>query len=144
MAGYDDDIQRFAHDNAVFHDIIQHYDDTAYPDHDDINYYPASLDDLDGAEYDNDGNVVSPIGDIGGVIINLSDLLGDIADAIERFGSFDDIPDDYEFDADEDDDDTTCGFIVFLDYFRDPPDCSRNNPYKAPGDDDNDPGHSAA
>ena len=64
--------------------IVQHYGDTARPDHDDIDY--DDDDDLDGAEFDNNGERVSPLG-----------LISAIADAIIEFGSFDDIPDDYEF-----------------------------------------------
>lgn len=138
MAGYDDDIHRFAHDNAVFHDIIQHYDDTARPDHDDIDYNPADLDNLDGAEYDNNGDIVSLIGVIGGVIY-------DICDAIEHYGSFDDIPDDYDFDGSDEDDDPTCQFVFFLNFSRrDINRCSRTWPYIAPGDDDDDPGSPTA
>jgi hypothetical protein len=106
MAGYDDDEQRaaydraaeFARDNAAFHDIIQHYDDEARPDHDDIDYDPAGIDNLDGAEYDNDGDPVIPIGS---VLIDIANTLYDICDAIDEFGSFDDIPDDYEFGSPE-------------------------------------------
>jgi hypothetical protein len=105
MAGYDDDEHRAAHDratefardNAVFHDIIQHYDDTARPDHDDIDFDPAGIDNLDGTEYDDDGDPVLPIGAVGTIVIDLTDILGSIYEAIEQFGDFDDIPDDYEF-----------------------------------------------
>jgi hypothetical protein len=105
MAGYDDDEQRaaydraieFARDNAAFADIIQHYDDTARPDHDDIDYDPAGLDDLDGAEYDDNGDPVFLIGAVGTIIIDISGVINDLCDAIDEFGSFEDIPDDYEF-----------------------------------------------
>ena len=66
-----------------FAKIVQNFDDTARPEHDDINY---DDDDLDDAEFDNNGNRVSPLG-----------LISAIADAIIEFGSFDDIPDDYGF-----------------------------------------------
>lgn len=144
----DDDIQRFAYDNAVFHNIVQHYDDTARGNHDDIDFDAATIDDLDGTEYDNNGNPVKPIGTIGAVLIDFGGILSDICDAIEQFGSFEDIPDDYEFDpfaSDEDDgDDPPCQFIFLLDFVRRPPNCSRNNPYRAPGDDDDYPGSPAA
>lgn len=145
MAEYDDNEHSAAYerarDYAAFADIVQHYDDTARPDHDDIDYDSP---DHDGAEYDNNGELVTLVGILGGVLY-------DIADAIEQFGSFDDIPDDYEFDplaadeADSDDDDGTCQFIFLIDFFKRPPNqCSRYKPYIAPGDDDNDPGSSAA
>ena len=97
MGEYDDNVQRAAHDNAVFHDIIQHYDDTARPDHDDIDYDPAGLDNLDGAEYDDNGDPVFLIGAVGAIIIDISGVINDLCDAIDEFGSFEDIPDDYEF-----------------------------------------------
>jgi hypothetical protein len=101
MAGYDDDEQRaaydraieFARDNATFADIIQHYDDTARPDHDDIDYDPAGLDDLDGAEYDNRGVAVILVDP--DIISNISAFII----ATYEHGSFDNIPDDYEFDT---------------------------------------------
>lgn len=139
MAGNDDDVQRFAYDNAVFHDIIQHYDDTARGNHDDIDYEPAGIDDLDGSEYDDNGDIVATIGIIGSV-------LHDIAEAIEHFGSFADIPDNYDFGfaTDEADTDDTCDFVFFFNYGRIYPPCDRNKPYVAPGDDDDDPGPEAA
>lgn len=146
MAEYDDNEQRAAYerarDYAAFADIVQHYDDTARPDHDDIDY---DAPDHDGAEYDNDGELVALVGIIGGVLY-------DIADAIDEFGSFDNIPDDYEFDpfaSDEtdcdDDDGGSCQFIFLIDFFRrSPSQCNRYKPYVASGDDDDDPGSSAA
>ena len=140
MAEYDDNEHRAAYerarDYAAFADIVQHYDDTARPDHDDIDYDSP---DHDGAEYDNNGDIVALVGVIGGVLY-------DIADAIEQFGSFDDIPDDYDFDDDDDcEDDGPCQFIFLIDFFRrSPSQCNRYKPYVASGDDDDDPGSSAA
>lgn len=91
MGEYDDNIQRFAHDNAVFHDIIQHYDDTARPDHDDIDYEPADLDNLDGAEYDHNGTVVLLIDP------EFLSAISHIVIAAYEHDGFDNLPDDYEF-----------------------------------------------
>lgn len=95
----DDDEQRAAHDraiefardNAAFHDIIQHYDDTARPDHDDIDYDPTGIDNLDGTEYDEHGVAVILVDP--DIISNISTFII----ATYEHGSFDNIPDDYEF-----------------------------------------------
>lgn len=61
----DDDERANAYQRYIFHqfaDIVQHYDDTARPDHDDINYDSGDLDKLDGAEYDNNGDPVAQYG----------------------------------------------------------------------------------
>ena len=144
MAEYDDNEHRAAYerarDYAEFANIVQHYDDTARPNHDDIDY---DAPDHDGTEYDDNGDIVALVGVIGGVLY-------DIADAIEQFGSFDDIPDDYDFSepddgwdpfgSDEDDGDGPCQFIFLIDFVRRSPNqCSRDRGYVAPGDDDDDP-----
>lgn len=140
MAEYDDNEHRAAYerarDYAEFANIVQHYDDTARPNHDDIDY---DAPDHDGTEYDDNGDIVALVGVIGGVLY-------DIADAIEQFGSFDDIPDDYDFDDDDDcEDDGPCQFIFLIDFVRRSPNqCSRDRGYVAPGDDDDDPGCPAA
>jgi hypothetical protein len=88
MGDYDDDERANAYNRHIYHEfanIVQHYADTARPVHDDIDYDPI---DYDGAEFDHNGNIVSPSGDIHDVILS---VLG----AIDEFGSFDDIPDDY-------------------------------------------------
>ena len=41
-----------------FANIVHNYDDTAYPDHDNINYVSP---DYDGAEYDHNGHPVIPV-----------------------------------------------------------------------------------
>jgi hypothetical protein len=99
----DDDIQRFAYDNAVFHDIVQHYDDTARGNHDDIDFDAASLDDVDGTEYDNNGHLV--------IVIDAEFLaaLSHIVIATHEYDGFDNIPDDYDFASDETFGDD-CGF----------------------------------
>jgi hypothetical protein len=93
--GYNDDDERTnaykRHIYFEFANIVQHYNDTARPAHDDIDFVPATLDDLDGAEYDNDGNTVELSDDI-------NDLVANIIAAIDYFGSFDNIPEDYDFD----------------------------------------------
>lgn len=98
MAEYDDDEQRAAYerarDYAAFADIVQHYNDTARPDHDDIDYDSP---DHDGAEYDNDGQPVLLIGITGPYDHDIFIVLDSVADAIIEFGSFNDIPDDYDF-----------------------------------------------
>lgn len=107
MAGYDDDEHRaaydraaeFARDNAAFHDIIQHYDDTARPDHDDIDFDSAGIDNLDGAEYDQHGVAVILVDP--DIISNISTFII----ATYEHGGFDNIPDDYEFGAGPE----TCG-----------------------------------
>lgn len=84
---YDDDEQRSAYHRALnyeFFNIVQHFDDTARPAHDDIDYQSP---DYDGAEFDSDGEYVTPIGDI-------NDILSTIIDIISDYDSFEDVPDD--------------------------------------------------
>lgn len=65
-------------DNGCTHDNCNCDDDSSR--NDDFH----NLDYLDGAEYDNNGDPIIQFGLI-------------VADAINEYGSFDDIPDDYEF-----------------------------------------------
>lgn len=93
MGEYDDDDAHAAYERARDHsatfiefaNIVQHYSDNGTADHDDIDY---TADDIDGAEYDNNGNRVEPI-DI--------DILAQFVCAAYEFDGFDNIPDDYEF-----------------------------------------------
>lgn len=108
MADYDDDEHSAAYERANnddhistyinFANIIQHYDDTARPDHDDIDYEPA---DYDGAEYDDNGDLVT----LYGVLLNF-------------FRAFDDATDVDYFDDDyEDDYDDEPNIVVYRYYF---------------------------
>lgn len=94
MAGNNDD-NRAAYNNAVFHDIIQHYDDEARPDHDDIDYEPASLDDLDGTEYDQHGVAVILVDP--DIIANISAFII----AVYEHNGVDGLPDSFQFFLDE-------------------------------------------
>lgn len=98
MAEYDDDEHRAAYerarDYAEFASIVQHYDDTARGNHDDIDY---DAPDHDGTEYDYDGEPVLLIGITGPLNNDIFVVLDSVVDAIIEFGSFDDIPDDYDF-----------------------------------------------
>lgn len=135
----DDEIHQSAYDNDVFHNIVQHYDDTARGNHDDIDFDAASLDDLDGTEYDNNGNRVEPID---------FDIVSGIILAVYEYDGFDNIPDDYEFDGfvTYEDDNASRQFIFILDFVRQRSTFSKHkyNPYRAPGDDDDEPGPQAA
>jgi hypothetical protein len=103
MAEYDDDEQRNAFERAAgfdastyveFANIVQHYDDTARPDHDDIDF-DSNLD-LDGSEYDNNGRRVL----LYGIILNfLADF--DESTNVDYFN--DDYDDDEFYDDDFDD-----------------------------------------
>lgn len=108
MGDWDADPQREAYQRAMgdyieFAKIVQHYDDTARPAHDDIDFEAGDLAQLDGEELDLDGNPV----------IQLSILLVTLAEAIEDFGSWEDIPDDYEFTDDDYPEDAQT--VVFFD-----------------------------
>lgn len=98
MAEYDDNEHRAAYerarDYATFADIVQHYDATARGNHDDIDY---NAPDYDGAEYDNNGEPVLLIGITGPYDHDIFIVLDSVVDAIVEFGSFDDIPDNYDF-----------------------------------------------
>lgn len=63
MGDWDADPQREAYQRAIgdyieFAKIVQHYDKTAYPPHDDIDFEAGDLSHLDGEELDLDGNPV--------------------------------------------------------------------------------------
>ena len=112
MAEYDDDDRADAFERATnnderdvfikFADIVQHYDETARPSHDDIDFEP---DDVDSAEFDFGGE---PVTLYGLIVINLGNAVGDV------FDDYVDDPFDYLYDrlrglrkplrADEDDD----------------------------------------
>lgn len=65
MDGYDDDERAAAYQRyifAEFADIVQHYDDTARPDHDNIDYTADDLNFHDGTEYDDNGDPVIKYG----------------------------------------------------------------------------------
>jgi len=82
----DDDEQRNAYNRAIFYqfaDIVQHYDDECRPDHDDIDYQPATLDQLDGGDYDQYGDPVPTLG----VILHIHHHIIAVADAIDEFGN---------------------------------------------------------
>jgi hypothetical protein len=94
---YDDNERANAYNRHIyfeFANIVQHYNDTARPDHDNIDYTPADLDNLDGDDYDNNGDPVEPFS-------NFDQFLGSVVTAVEQFGSFSAIPDDYEFDGEQ-------------------------------------------
>lgn len=110
MGDWDADPQREAYQRAVgdyieFAKIVQHYDKTARPAHDDIDFEAGDLTQLDGEELDIDGNPV----------IQLSIMFIHIAEAIEDFGTWDDIPDDYDFTAQDFPEDDKTG-LFFDDY----------------------------
>jgi hypothetical protein len=92
----DDDERANAYNRYVYNefaDIVHHYDDTAdHVDHDklDDDDYIHDLDHFDGAEYDDNGDLVIQFGSIFG-------------SAVDEFDKFDDIPDDYEFGTPVDD-----------------------------------------
>jgi hypothetical protein len=95
---YHDDERANAYNRHIYFEfarIVQQYDDTARPDHDDIDFDPASLDNLDGGEYDDNGTSVEPTG--------IDNFISTIVGAIQQFGSFADIPDDFEFDTSQED-----------------------------------------
>jgi len=94
MGDYDDDERGNAYQRYIFNEfayIVHNYDDTADVDHDNLDNDDDihDLDHLDGAEYDDNGDPVIQLGVIFGA-------------AVDEFGSWDDIPDDYEFPVDDD------------------------------------------
>ena len=94
----DDDERANAYQRYIFNefaDIVHHYDNTAdNVDHDQLDDDDFhNLDYLDGAEYDINGDPIINYG------------LEFVA-AVDEFGSWDDIPDDYEFN-----DDAVAGFL---------------------------------
>ena len=98
MADYDDDEHSAAYERANnddhistyinFANIIQHYDDTARPDHDNIDYESG---DFDSAEYDDNGELVT----LYGVLLSFFAAFDDATD-VDYFN------DDYEDDPDDD------------------------------------------
>ena len=89
MDNHDDDEHAAAYNRAIYHEfanIVQHYDDTARPAHDDIDFTPA---DYDSAEFDDDGE---PVTLYGVVIFNFG--AGGSAN-IEAFTDYDPYDDPY-------------------------------------------------
>lgn len=89
MDNYDDDEHSAAYNRAIYHEfanIVQHYDDTARPAHDDIDFTPA---DYDSAEFDGSGEPVT----LYGVIIFNFGAKGDIN--VEAFNDYDPYDDPY-------------------------------------------------
>ena len=96
MGNYNDDERSNAYNRHIYFEfasIVQHYNNTARPEHDDIDFVPATVDELDGIEFDYNGDYVTPVDDFD----EFNDFIVDLISAIDRFGSFEDIPDDYEF-----------------------------------------------
>ena len=148
MGQYDDDEHGAAYerarDYAEFANIVQHYDDTARGNHDDIDFDDI---DHDGTEYDDNGNIVTPIDLDDFIAANPAiGVIIAVCDAIDEYGSFNGIPDDYEFGftPDDEDDSPTCQFLLYIDLHGPKNRCTRYNPYTAPGDDDYDNGTGAA
>lgn len=95
MSEHDDDEHRDAYRRAKddhistyidFANIIQHYDETARPKHDDIDY---ENNDFDSAEYDNNGEVVT----LYGILMDFFKAYDDATD-VDYFN--DDYEDEYE------------------------------------------------
>lgn len=89
MDEYDDDEHAAAYDRAVYYEfanIVQHYNDTARPAHDDIDFTPG---DYDSAEFDDDGQ---PVTLYGVIVFNLTPG-GDLN--IEAFTDYDPYDDPY-------------------------------------------------
>lgn len=98
MGEHDDDERAAAYNRHIYYEfanMVQNYDLTARPQHDDIDFTPATVDELDGIEFAPNGVDVSPVSLLG--------LLNEVVEAIEKFGSFEEIPDDYQLIADGDD-----------------------------------------
>lgn len=111
MDNHDDDEQANAYERAAFdHDtyiqfanIVHHFDETARPSHDDIDFnydHAVDFDDIDidtdqfdATEYDHNGEPVTLYGII---IYNF------LADEMEE-DPWDDMPDDYGFDMEKED-----------------------------------------
>jgi len=99
MAEFDDNDRADAFERAInendrverdvfikFADIVQHYDETARPSHDDIDFEPG---DVDSVEYDFGGE---PVTLYGLIVINLGPAVGD------PFDDYVDDPFDYLYD----------------------------------------------
>lgn len=89
MGLYDDDEQRNAYERATnpdyqeylkFAEIVQQYDETACPEHDNIEFEYATLDQLDGREFP-DGAEEVPMLDL--------DVISDFIVAAHEFADFD-------------------------------------------------------
>lgn len=98
MANHDDDEHNSAYERATddhistyinFANIIQHYDETARPEHDDIDYESG---DFDSAEYDDTGQLVT----LYGVLRNFFAAFDDAVDV-----DFFDDDDDFYFEEDD-------------------------------------------
>lgn len=90
MAEPDDKYETFHR----FADIVQHYDDEARPAHDDIDFDPLTLDDLDAIELDAKGQPVVQYGIVIIEFINDSDFPEDplYLDELDlSMGGYDDI-----------------------------------------------------
>lgn len=86
MDDYDDDEHAAAYDRAIYYEfanIVQHYNDTARPPHDDIDFTPG---DYDSAEFDNDGEPVT----LYGVIIFNFGASGANIEAFTDYDPYDD------------------------------------------------------
>lgn len=86
---HDDDDHAAAYNRAIYHEfanIVQHYNDTARPAHDDIDFTPA---DYDSAEFDDDGE---PVTLYGVIIFNFG---ADSDYNIEAFTDYDPYDDPY-------------------------------------------------
>lgn len=89
MDYHDDDEHAAAYDRAIYYEfanIVQHYDDTARPAHDDIDFTPG---DYDSAEFDDNGH---PVTLYGVIVFNLS-AGGDLN--VEAFTDYDPYDDPY-------------------------------------------------
>lgn len=96
MSDWMSDPQREAYRRAMedydkFADIVHHWDETGTADHDDIPYKAETLEFWDGV-------------DIGMVVANtgyISIVLNSLEEALEQYGSWEEIPDDYDFGGDD-------------------------------------------
>jgi len=87
MDNHDDDEHSAAYNRAIYHqfaDIVQHYDDTARPAHDDIDFTPA---DYDSAEFDDSGE---PVTLYGVIIFNFSASSDTYIDSFIDYDPYDD------------------------------------------------------
>lgn len=87
MDNHDDDEHAAAYNRAVYHEfanIVQHYNDTARPAHDDIDFEPG---DYDSAEFDDTGE---PVTLYGVIIFNFSGSSDTRIDAFIDYDPYDD------------------------------------------------------
>ena len=101
MANHDDDEHNSAYERASddhistyinFANIIQHYDETARPAHDDIDYESG---DFDSAEFDDTGQLVT----LYGILLNFFAAFDDATDVDYLNDEY--LNADYDFDDDE-------------------------------------------